>query len=520
MPIQINESARTSIQEIRLYSKDHPASPWVMYEKAPPSQRAFTFKAPADGEYWFTMVTVDKQGRSFPSDLRNEPAGLSIVIDTQAPLVEFTNLGSGSEGQMIQIDVADANLENVRFSYQAGDKGFRSLEPMAGRANIYCIPSQAVCTGLVQVVAEDLAHNQTTRQKQISRMKSTRTQASNTQPIGINAQTVPTIELNPGTHDVPKALPKDLNTAPPIGVDPVHQVQKITPLPQERQFSPRPNGSEGPRWIDDKSSDPVKTTSDKPRDPIVDGGVTQTASTTPRIINGSASPTSPTTPTAAKNMAQRRQIVSSAKISLNYQIEDAAPTSVARIEVWVTRDQGQTWHKHSEVSGQKSPIEVQLPGDGVYGLILIPNNGTSAAPPPTGDQPDAFWIEVDTTKPALQINEIQTSHDQGQTVVQIRWTAKDKNLAEAPVDLFFAATPQGKWLEIAKGLPAEGQYRWTPPAGLGSQVHLQLIARDSAGNTTVCGTLEPVSIAPHARPRAVIRNISTGASGPQLVPPQ
>ena len=145
---------------------------------------------------------------------------------------------------------------------------------------------------------------------------------------------------------------------------------------------------------------------------------------------------------------------------------------------------------------------------------------SAATPPAAGDQPDAFWIEVDSTKPTLQINEIQTSHDKGQATVHIRWTAKDKNLVEAPVDLFYAATPQGPWLAIAKGLPAEGQHHWMPPAGLGAQTHLQLTARDAAGNTAVCGTLEPVSLAEPARPRAVIRTISTGDIGPQLVPPQ
>jgi hypothetical protein len=520
LPIQINDSARNSIKEIRLYSKDHPASPWVLYDKVGPAQKSFTFKAPNDGEYWFTMVTVDKQGRSYPSDLRNEPAGLSIVIDTQAPAVEMMNLGTGREGQLVQIEVADPNLDNgrVRFSYQAGDKGFRLLEPMVGRANVYCIPSQAVCTGLVQVVAEDLAGNQTTRQEHLSRMKSMQTQTSNTQPVGANV--LPEAQPEPKVATpAPKTLPKDMGAVSPIGAGEPQQVEKTAPATQDRPSLPRPNGSDGPHWLEDKNSVPAKTNSAKSSDVVVDPAVTQTSNIVPKIVNGPSVQTTPMptpTQTQVKGAPQKRQIVNSTKISLNYQIEDASPTSVARVEIWLTRDQGQSWKKHHEVSGHKSPIEVQLPGDGVYGLMLIPNNGTSAAPPPAvGEHADAFWVEVDTTKPSLQINEIQTSHDKGQAVVQIRWTAKDKNLADAPIELFYAATPQGPWISIAKGLPAEGQHHWTPPAGLGAQTHLQLIARDAAGNTTVCGTLEPVSIAEPGRPRAVIRNISTGAGGQQ-----
>lgn len=515
LPIQITEAGQTSLQEVRLYSKNHPASPWVLKETVSPAQKAFTFRAPADGEYYFTMVTVDKKGRCYPADLRNEPPGLAIVIDTQAPTVELTNLGAGPEGQMIQVDVADANLDiaKVRFSYQAGDKGFRLLEPMPGRGNVFCIPAQAVCTGLVQVIAEDMALNQTTRQEFLARMKSQTAQASNTQPAGGNVPPATQPEpKSPGSTSVtPNTLPKGMDTVPPIDPRDAHQVQKVAPPTPERQSLPRPNGSEGPHWSDDKSTEPVKTGA---RGPAPDGGVIQTTNNTPQIGTGPS-----LQPITTKNAAPKRQIVNSGKVYLDYQIENAAQASVSKVEVWLTRDQGQSWQKHSEVSGAKSPIEVQLPGDGIYGMMLVASNGTSAvAPPAAGDQPDGL-IEVDTTKPTLQINDIQASHDKGQTVVQIRWTAQDKNLADAPVDLFYAATPQGPWLLIAKGLPAKGEHRWTPPAGLGAQTHLQLIARDAAGNTAVCGTLEPVSIAEPPRPRAVIRTISTGLGGPQLTQP-
>ncbi len=499
LPIQINESARATIQEIQLYSKDHPASAWVLREKARPTQQAFKFEAPADGEYWFTMVTVDKQGKSYPSDLRNEPPGLSVVIDTQAPSVELTNLGATPEGQMIQVDVADLNLDNprVHICYQAGDKAFRPLEPVPGRGNVYCIPAQAVCTGLVQVIAEDLAGNLTTRQERLTSMKSPRTETVNPQPVVVD----PPQQKTTGSG-APSELPKNVvGNAPPIGSGDRYQVQRNAPAAPERPSFPRPDGSQGPHWIDEKSNEPAKNSSENSRDsighPVVDGGLVQTSS---NMSKPSTGPSLLPTMTPTKYAPQNRQFVNSTKVYLDYQIENAAQASVAKVEVWLTRDQGQSWHKHSDVSGRKSPIEVQLPGDGVYGLTLVACNGaTPAAPPVPGDQPDG-WIEVDTTKPSLWFNDIQTNFDRGQATVLIRWTAHDKNLADAPVDLFFAVTPQGPWLAIAKSLPAEGQHRWTPPAGLGIQAHLKLVARDAAGNISVCGTLEPVSLAPPAPP--------------------
>jgi hypothetical protein len=401
---------------------------------------------------------------------------------------------------------------------------------MAGKRNVFCIPAQAVCSGLVQVIAEDLAGNQTTRQEHVSRLKAPTTEASNTQTASVNPPTpppplpppplplpLPVPDLKTPGPAVPKELPKTVTSAPLIGAGDTHQVQRIAPAAPERPSLPRPDGSQGPRWVEEKVSEPAKTSSEKLRDTVVDGGLIQAGNNTPKIMNG---PSLPSVPAAPKNAPTGRQLVNSAKVYLDYQIENAAQANVARVEVWMTCDQGQSWQKHSDATGQKSPIEVVLPGDGVYGLTLVASNGASAAVPPVaGDQPDG-WIEVDTTKPALQINDIQTSHDKGQATVQIRWTAQDKNLADAPVDLFYAATPKGPWLLIAKGLPAAGQHRWTPPAGLGAQTHMKLEARDAAGNTSVCGTLEPVSIAPPAPPRAVIRTISTGLGGPQTVPQQ
>ena len=338
------------------------------------------------------------------------------------------------------------------------------------------------------MIAEDLAGNQTTRQEHLSKLKTPHAETS-TPPAGAVAK---------GSPALPNELPRGMNTVPMMGASETHQVQKVTPSypsPSEHMTLPRPNGNEGPHWIDEKQGDSAKTGANPPRQ---SNDLVQTSNVGPKTSTGPA-----LQPAAAtKNAALKTQMVNKTKISLDFQIENAAPTGVAHVDVWLSRDQGQTWQKHAEENGSKSPIEVQFPGDGVYGLILSPRSAATPSTPPTAaDQADAVWLEVDATKPALQIKDIQSSHENGQAIVQIRWSAQDKNLAEGPVDLFYAATPQGPWLLIAKGLPAEGMHRWTPPAGIGAQTHLQLIARDAAGNTSVCGTLEPVTIAEPAHPR-------------------
>src|SRR5437016_8986678 len=52
----------------------------------------------------------------------------------------------------------------------------------------------------------------------------------------------------------------------------------------------------------------------------------------------------------------------------------------------------------------RSPIEFDLPGEGLYGVALVMTNGTglSTTPPQTGESPD-YWVEVDLTRPAAQL---------------------------------------------------------------------------------------------------------------------
>ncbi|HZZ80919.1 MAG TPA: hypothetical protein VFE62_20625 [Gemmataceae bacterium] len=544
LPIRIDDpTQRQTIKEIHLYVKEQSTAPWTLRDKASPLQGAFNFQAPADGEYAFTMVTVDRQGRAYPPDVRSEPPGLIVVIDTQAPTVEVLNLGTSPDGQLIQCDINDPNLDatRLRFAYQGGDKNFRPLEPMPGRPSVFCIPAQVVHTGLIQVTAEDLAGNQTSRQEQLRSMKTPPVKTVQaTQPKTPNFEiSTPSIDIKPApsvnekrpVESEPRPLPMELRGGGP-GIE-TSIPQKQLPMPTEnskpaplllptefskpaplpsRSVSMRPDGSQGPHWSNEKPSMPFKATDRvEPISPVVlrqENG--------PSIINDATlqQPTAPVKSPAGT-------VMSNTRISLDYQIENAAQGSIAVVEVWLTRDQGRSWQKHAEVPGNRSPIEFQLPGEGLFGLTLVARNGKAAVSPPApGDTPDS-WVEVDSTRPTAQLVDVHTNFDRGQANVQIRWSAQDKNFGPGPVELQYAASPQGPWILIAKGLPAQGQHRWTPPSGIGSHVHVQLIATDAAGNRAVCGTAEPIAIGAPIPPRAIIRAISTGATNsPRVVSPQ
>src|SRR5437867_1956427 len=68
LPLKLSDADRLEIQEVRLYVKSS-SEGWTLKESAPPGQTYFTYAAPRDDEYWFTVVTVDKTGKATPSDV-------------------------------------------------------------------------------------------------------------------------------------------------------------------------------------------------------------------------------------------------------------------------------------------------------------------------------------------------------------------------------------------------------------------------------------------------------------------
>lgn len=468
LPIKISEQSRPLISEIQLYVKDGPTGTWTQRDKVGPSAKAFTYQVPKDGEYWFAMVTVDKQGRGYPSDLRNEPPGLIVVIDTQMPEIELTNLGNTPEGQLVQCEVRDANLDNagMRFFYQGGDKVFRVVDPVPGRPGVFCIPNQAVFTGVVRATADDLAGNQALREVSLSQLTTT-TKASAPLQLPKGPELPPALDLKKPSTLEPGKLP--------IGIGGATDVKPI-------ETPKTPGGATRPDYKGGPNLQPIEHVVEK--------------------IN--PLPLFP-------QETLKRQFVNSTRLFLDYQIENAGQNSVAKVEVWITSDRAKSWQKLGEQSQQKSPIEVALPGEGIFGVTLVASNsrGVPGAPPQAGDQPD-MWVEVDTTKPSAQLTKVQATTEDGKSVVHIHWAATDKNLDDGSVELWHSTTPQGPWQPIAKGLKAEGQHRWTPGADV-TRSFIRLNVRDSAGNTTTVTTQDAVTFEEPSRPRAVIRGISTGA---------
>lgn len=184
-----------------------------------------------------------------------------------------------------------------------------------------------------------------------------------------------------------------------------------------------------------------------------------------------------------------RMLLNSNRVSLDYALETSA---ISRVEGYFTRDSGRTWFRLGDDADRRSPFEFELPEDGVYGVALVVGTaGRPAVPPVAGEQPDC-WIEVDSTKPVIQMREIALGTGEDAGMILVSWAATDANLATNPVNVWYATVPEGPWLVIEKGLKAEGAFRWPVPVSSGGRVYLRVEAADRAGNVARWETREPV----------------------------
>lgn len=225
------------------------------------------------------------------------------------------------------------------------------------------------------------------------------------------------------------------------------------------------------------------------------------ATTTVAVGASGSAPSSPdayagnTTTPAGGNV----RIVNSTRISLNYELKDVGPSKVSLVELWFTED-GRNWQKYSEEkispdARSPSAYVVNVKGEGIYGLTLLARSGVGLGDPPpkVGDAPQ-LWLEVDLTKPAVQLKGIEVGRGVDSGNLTIAWSASDKNFGRNPISLSYAQAVEGPWQSIAANLENNGRFVWRMPPGVPYQFHVKVEAADKAGNIGNSQTQEMVKV--------------------------
>jgi hypothetical protein len=523
LPVQLDERSRAEVAGVKLYVRG-PDGKWECVQTAVPTQTAFDFRAPADGEYAFTFVTVDRRGTANPANVEAGPPHRTVVVDATPPDVTAQPLAHKGE-KFLQCHVRDANADwsSVRVVYLAADNTWQPLAPVSADApNLFRVPNSSVLESKLRVTAADRAGNRTTREIDLG------------DPT-VAAALPPKPAVDRGKPD-PVMLPKDADPeriVPPAGPDrdvrgagftdlPKTPKADIPPLPDLPPVGPAAKAPDaamdiklpdppGSRIVDtppgavptelpvpkvpDARPDPYKAdvppvvTPDGPgAKPPVPGTTAALKPADPEMPAVPPVPPAKADPKPAESPKGSHPILNTRTCTINYQL-DAPGRWSNRIDFWATPDGGRTWVAVKDAAGGIPPAKLTMPADGVFGIRIRPGGGSK--PPEPGEDPDCV-IEVDTTRPLVNLLPPTVAAEDGTMVLS--WTAADSNLLRNAISLYYATRPEGPWEVIVSGYKNEGLYRWALPTGLSGAVYLRLEAADRAGNVGRMDLPTPVTL--------------------------
>ncbi|TWT65435.1 hypothetical protein Pla123a_49030 [Posidoniimonas polymericola] len=512
-------SDRGSVREVVLYLSENHGGDWKEVTRARPDVQSFMYRAPADGEFWFAIRTIDNAGGKWPAGPMQPE--LRVVVDTQLPKVQITRATLTPEGGLsVEANAADPQLDpnGATISYQHPATGAWVDVPATvapGFAGAATLRGNAVLPPgtrgvMVRVSVKDKAGNPANA----GVMATAPYEAYRGAPA-FAAST--TIDGRGGWSSAPTAGGYSgagpsmgaATNAPGLPADPFTSSTAFAPAPPPTEFGgptapPTQPAPAAQVWRPDNTPLPSVAAS-----PLANAPPTQVSATPSTLPNTLPSNTGPpnTMHYASSTPPQQlpvaggaptgppRLVVNSDRFELQYDLHSVGRWGVSKVEVWGTEDRGATWRRFAIDSDQRSPVDVQAPADGVYGFAIIVQSvgGLERQPPQAGDQPDVY-VEVDRSRPTAAITSAVQPDGYFADHLNLAWQAGDANLAERPISLLYAAQPSGPWLPIASNLPNSGRYSWRLQRHLPDRLFVRIEARDTAGNIGVDQTPQPVEI--------------------------
>jgi hypothetical protein len=465
-PIQVKAEARSQISQFVLYVSSDRGRTWQQSAAVPSDKNEFIFYAPQDGEYWLRVATINRQGKQEPENVyaeRSPPQ--KVLIDTQRPIIRLTSVERKGDAVEVAWNIQEdhPDLTSLRLEYRTPDTPAGTWEQAAitpslvGQGRIRPASPKAM---EVRVQMKDIAGNSSVAEGRVA--------ATNDVTVAGFTQERPTLPSAPRSTDVPPAPPGPKEVVPPAPI-----------LPPTAPEPARPPAA-------------ASVASTAPSLPPT----TRKADTTPFAV-----PPTPAASTEVPVVSQARQLppvqfVNSTELTLEYQLDRVGPSGVGKVVLYMTEDDGQTWHDFADdplaastVRGGRYQRRIELPSEGLFGfrLVVLSKVGLGEPPPKPGDPPE-MRVEVDLTAPKAKL--YCQPDPQHENALLLHWEATDKNLTAAPVSLEWAKGPEGPWREIKSGLPADGSYSWKVTPDIPVWVYLRLRVRDAAGNEAVAVTAD------------------------------
>jgi hypothetical protein len=137
------------LSELRLFVSTDQGRSWQQVDQVPAQAAEFRFFSSRDGVYWFTVQTVDKQGRATPPSPQAGEVSLKVTVDTQPPQVTLQPLEPRNGQVGVRWDIRDENPDprpealHLEYRVQNGNGQWQWLRVNPAVPYIYWTPETA-----------------------------------------------------------------------------------------------------------------------------------------------------------------------------------------------------------------------------------------------------------------------------------------------------------------------------------------------------------------------------------------
>ncbi len=539
IPFYLNPRQRPP-EELFLYVSGNQGKDWSLYQRRAAHQKKFDFQAGGEGEFWFVIRTP--RSRSAPDSYA--PPEKIVIVDQSKPELDL-GVQLGATGQVkASWDANDPGLDTSTFqlSYQRpNDEQWRPvtvrLPVSRGDKAFSGEVSWAVFgqEGKVLVRAEvlDRAGNKSVTQKSVT-LHSVALHKTNSDDSKATVNLAAKPDLYKTTSE--SAKPHiDLSRQrtgdpqlPPTLSEPLTDRSGSEEKPQRTHSVPARNHG----WIStglaqpgsdpfgksfglvDPILDPLDALSRANAEPVPGQYPLPVANQfVPNARESNARESNARVPNArvpnaaSDSSAPSFQVTKSHRFNLDYEISDAGESGVARVELWITRDEGRSWSAFGVDTDHQSPFQVEVPSEGKFGFRLLIHNGRGASsrPPQPGEVAD-LWVAIDSSPPEGVVRSAQFTERPSGKQLNVSWDVVDANLGATPIQLSYSDLPDGPWMPLERPVANTGRHDWLLDFRLPPEIYLKLSVQDLAGNMAEILYDQPVKTVrppPSGRIRAV-----------------
>ncbi len=466
------ESPDREAKEVQLWFRPEQGA-WSLYTTVSPDRDHFVYQGEWQGEIWFVVRTITFGGERLPPDnsAKDTVPELKVVIDREPPQISLEAM-RGEAGQLvISWDVFEDYPLGKRPLIQSRpadtDEPWQTVAVSGGWSGRTELPPQQDALE-IRATAVDRAGNASAV---IARFDPQRSERVRGQQAAADSQAIEEARKRATQSPAPQmadqrsvdrvAYEVSRPEAPRRGGEPgLTSAADLFPGREAPSTGGRMGLNERPEDLDRSPGMPPPTRGETP---------------------GRPAPQAP--PRFEPPEGIKPYLVDYPRFELHYDTAKLAPEGAEQIEIWGTADGGQTWELFALDEDGRSPAQVEVPGDGVYGFRYVARGGRVPAgqrQPSAGDRPE-IWIEVDASEPEVEILGITDTNTARRREIEIRWKADDHNLLDRPIAVYFSYAPNGPWNPLASELENTGRFVWPNSEFNHRVLYFRVEARDRNG---------------------------------------